>query len=192
MRDNNQRTLGVILAGGLSSRMKQDKATLPRDQHTMLEFSQAMLKKCNVDDVVISGNNHQIKDHYKNLGPLAGIFSVLQQCPAKALLIMPIDLPLIDSATLTQLKTIGELSNKACFYQGHPLPLYLPVNAFVEQFLQDNISIAMERGPSMKQLLNAIPHQAINLKNKNSLFNTNTPEEWQLAQQKLQALKNPR
>ena len=185
-----QKTLGVVLAGGLSSRMKTDKAHLKRNHETMLDFSQNQLTKCGVDDVVISGNNHQIKDLYKNLGPLSGIFSVIKQCPASALLILPIDLPLLSSATLKQLKTVGELSNKACFYEEHPLPLYLPVNAFITLFMQNKIDGASEKGPSIRQLISAIPHQTLQLKNQQHLFNSNTPQEWETAQHALKKTFN--
>lgn len=174
-----QKTLGVVLAGGLSSRMKQDKATLVRNHQSMLEFSQSILSKCGVDEVVVSGSNYQIKDSFQNLGPLSGIFSVIKQCPARALLIMPIDLPLIKASTLKQLKIVGELSNKACCYKDHPLPLYLPVNSFVELFLTQQLSAISGKGPSMRQLLAAIPHQIIDLPNQSCLINTNTPKQWQ-------------
>ncbi|GAA5139003.1 molybdenum cofactor guanylyltransferase [Thalassotalea piscium] len=179
-----QRTLGVVLAGGLSSRMKQDKASLQRNHQTMLEFSRSTLEKCDVDDIVISGSNYQVKDAYINLGPLAGIFSVIKQCPASALLIMPVDLPLITPEILMQLKLVGELSNKACSYKDHPLPLYLPVNSFVELFIQQALSknSLIEKGPSIRQLFKAIPHQEINQPDQSCLFNTNTPEQWQQAQ----------
>ncbi|GHE94745.1 molybdenum cofactor guanylyltransferase [Thalassotalea profundi] len=177
-----QKTLGVVLAGGLSSRMKQDKATLQRNHETMLDFSQSILKQCGVDDIVISGSNYQIKDLFQHLGPLSGIFSVIEQCPATALLILPIDLPLLKANTLKQLKIVGEVSQKACSYENHPLPLYLPVNSFVELFLQKSLSTTSGKGPSIRQLVKAIPHKTIAAPNTNCLFNTNTPEQWKHAQ----------
>ncbi|XQW84359.1 molybdenum cofactor guanylyltransferase [Thalassotalea piscium] len=175
-------TLGVVLAGGLSSRMKKDKATLQRKHESMLDFSQSILKKCGVDKVVISGNNYQIKDSFKHLGPLSGILSVIEQCPTHSLLIMPIDLPLIEPSTLKQLKIIGELSQKACCYQDHPLPLYLPVNGFVEVFLRQQLHGVKAKGPSMKHLLANIPHKILATPDQQKLFNCNTPNDWRHAQ----------
>ena len=186
------KTLGVVLAGGQSSRMQKDKANLQRNHQSMLEFSQSILRQCEVDDIVVSGNNYQIKDSFQQLGPLSGIFSVIEQCPASALLIMPIDLPLLSAKTLKHLKVIGELSQQACSYKNHPLPLYLPVTSFVELFLQNNLSNKSNKGPSIRQLLTAIPHKELDVPDSKCLFNTNTPEQWQYAQKTFKQLKAAR
>lgn len=38
-----------------------------------------------------------------------------------------------------------------------------------------------KNGPSIKALLQHIPHQAIQCGDSKALFNTNTPEQWQQA-----------
>jgi len=78
--------LGVVLAGGLSSRMGQDKAQLKRQQkatspsensaHSMLDFSKQLLADAGIKDIVISGDNHQIPDRVAHAGPVGGIYSV--------------------------------------------------------------------------------------------------------------------
>ena len=82
------------------------------------------------------------------------------------------------------------------------MPLYLPVNAFVEQFFQQSLSRTYSQGksqvasksannkrnlsgPSVRSLLTQIPHREITPKNSQCLFNTNTPEQWQQAKQLL-------
>lgn len=212
----HSQTLGVVLAGGLSSRMGSNKAELIREhgpskfsstqehshvQHSMLEFSQQLLKNCYVDDVVISSQHaqvakseftqNQIPDDFAQLGPLAGIFSVFKARQPKALLILPVDLPLMNAKTLRQLKLAGELSGKATFFNGHFLPLYLPNNAhtelfLVQQFSTKNHSLASGKGPSIKSFLHSIPHQEIPCKNNQALFNCNTPAQWEQAKKILQ------
>ena len=197
-----QSCLGVVLAGGKSSRMGKDKAHLQRNQQDMLSYSKALLKNAGSSQVVVSGDAHGVSDIVSNIGPLGGIQTVINQFKPKALLILPVDLPLMTATELTKLKQIGELSQRACFFVDNYLPLYLPVNAFVEQFFQqplpakklsstsDNSSTKQSiangkrglAGPSVRSLLNQIPHKAIQAKNPNSLFNTNTPEQWQQAQ----------
>ena len=179
----NSDCIGVILSGGLSSRMGTDKALLNRNAETMLSYSLKQLQNTNVTDVLVSGKQHGIADSFEQLGPMGGIFTIIEKYQPKALLISPVDLPFIDSQTLQHLKTIGELTAKPCFYQDNYLPLYLPVTAFVEQFfkqtflpfLQNNKSC---KGPSIRALLAQTPHKAIPLKNKQFLLNTNTPEQW--------------
>ncbi len=186
MHLNQQRhCLGVVLAGGLSTRMGEDKAQLKRNNIKMLDYAKQLLIDAGSSQVVTSGNKHQVTDIVEQAGPVGGIYSVIKQYQPSAMLIMPVDLPLMTSTALTKLKQIGELSQKACFYEGHNIPLYLPVNAFVELFLQKAFqSSAYQqsgKGPSIRSLLQQIPHQAIKADNQNILFNTNTPQEWQQA-----------
>lgn len=181
----NQSCLGVVLAGGLSSRMGEDKANLQRNSENMLTYSKQLLRSCKVDNVVVSGDQHEIADSYKTLGPLAGIYSVIEAKKPQALLILPIDLPLMTSSALAKLKQIGELTKKAAYYQSNYLPIYLPINAFTELSLKqifENIS-SNNKGPSMRQFISAIPHTELTLTNNQQLFNCNTPDEWQQAKQ---------
>jgi molybdopterin-guanine dinucleotide biosynthesis protein A len=193
VNSHNNECLGVVLAGGLSSRMGTDKAQLMRDDTSMLTFSKQLLRDTGIKTCVVSGNKNiindtsQVNDIVSQAGPVGGIYSVIKQYQPKALLVLPVDLPLMTSSALAKLKQIGELSGKACFYQDHNIPLYLPVNAFVELFLQNafqgEIFKQSGRGPSIRALLKQIPHQAIACENNQTLFNTNTPEQWQQAQQ---------
>ena len=196
---NNNTCLGIVLAGGQSSRMGQDKAKLMRNDVDMLSYSKQLLNDAGISQVVISGNNHQVPDLIENGGPVAGIYSVLKRYQPSAILALPVDLPLMTSAALQQLKTTGELSQKACFFQGHNIPLYLPNNAFVELFMSQAFSglnppvksAAMytasdtakntKSGPSFRALLNQVPHTNISPEHSSHLFNTNTPEQWQQA-----------
>jgi len=191
--------LGVVLAGGLSSRMGRDKAQLLREKTSMLEFSKQMLNDSGIKNVVVSGDNYDVPDKVKQSGPVGGILSVLSKFPqAKSLLILPVDLPFMTAKALADLRLKGELSQKATYFQGHNIPLYLPNNSYVELFLaqaftQNNkleqqskplgSSRFKAKGPSIKALLKQIPHQEIQSSDAKTLFNTNTPEQWQQARQ---------
>ena len=146
--------LGVVLAGGFSSRMGQDKAKLAYKNSDMLSFSKQLLKDSGLNKVVVSGDLHQVQDIIKNAGPVGGIYSVIQQYRPKAILVMPVDLPLMEVSALTQLRFKGELSNKACFFEGHNIPLYLPNNGYLELFLSQafkNLSSTSNKNPSTKK-----------------------------------------
>lgn len=187
--------LGVVLAGGLSSRMGKNKAQLMRNNTSMLDFSKELLLNAGVENIVISGSHaennvlkaqHQVTDIVAQAGPMGGIYSVIARYKPKALLVLPVDLPLMTVSALTKLKQVAELSGKACFFEDHNIPLYLPVTAFVEMFLQKTF-LSQDfkqtgKGPSIRSLLKQIPHQAIKADDAQLLFNTNTPEQWQQAQ----------
>lgn len=178
--------LGIVLAGGQSSRMGQDKSQLQRNHENMLTFSQQLLRSAGIKKTVISGNQHQadnaVADMITQAGPLGGIYSVLKQYQPSAVLVLPVDLPLMTSHALQQLKNCGELSQQACFYHDNYLPLYLPNNSLVELFFQQAFRNFSGKGPSMKGLLKQVPHQVLPVADQQSLFNTNTPEQWQQAQ----------
>jgi len=210
----NQDCLGVVLAGGKSSRMGANKALLMRNSSTyngqsrgnenMLSYSKNLLKNIGINNIVVSGHIDDgntatyVADEFEELGPMGGIYSVIKKYQPKALLILPVDLPLMTQQTLQQLKMKGELSQKACFFTDHFLPLYLPNNAFVEQFFTTNFAQYQQghtsavnekgdkkkNGPSIRSMLSQVPHQALALKSPQCLFNSNTPEEWQQAQQR--------
>ncbi len=187
----NCHCLGVVLSGGKSSRMGKDKSLLTRNNEDMLSFSTQQLHNAGASEVVVSGQQHGIADTIENVGPMGGIFTIIEKYQPQALLILPVDLPLIDDETLRQLKRVGELSNQACFYQDNFLPLYLPINAHVEQFFRQSFSqltldVKGAKGPSIKALLKQIPSKALMAKNKQRLFNANTPEQWQQAKQQFQ------
>jgi molybdopterin-guanine dinucleotide biosynthesis protein A len=210
----NQDCLGVVLAGGKSSRMGANKALLMRNSSTyngqsrgsenMLSYSKNLLKNIGINNIVVSGHiddgntETYVADQFAELGPMGGIYSVIKKYQPKALLILPVDLPLMTQQTLQQLKMKGELSQKACFFTDHFLPLYLPNNAFVEQFFTSNFAQYQQghksavnekgdkkkNGPSIRSMFAQVPHQALALKSPQCLFNSNTPEEWQQAQQR--------
>ena len=160
----NQDCLGVVLAGGKSSRMGTNKALLMRsssasfgqslDHENMLSYSQRLLKNIGIEKIVISGNvegentANNVADEFAELGPMGGIYSVIKKYQPKSLLILPVDLPLMTKETLQQLKIKGELTQKACFFTDHFLPLYLPNNAFVEQFFTANVTQFMQGNKS--------------------------------------------
>ena len=193
----NQDCLGVVLAGGLSSRMGENKAGLIRNNTNMLNYSKQLLTDVGIKQVVVSGSQYQVPDLFENAGPVAGIYSVLQRYQPAAILVLPVDLPLMTPAVLAKLKRTGELSQKACFFQGHNIPLYLPNNAYLELFMsqafatfnqaifaKNNDNRQQKNGPSFKALLNQVPHQSVTADNSTFLFNTNTPEQWQQAKAK--------
>ena len=183
--------LGVVLAGGLSSRMGKDKAMLQHKNSDMLNFSQQLLRDAGIKKVVVSGNQHQVADIVNNLGPVGGIYSVLTQYQPKALLIIPVDLPLMNASALQKLKLAGELSQKACFFENNNIPLYLPNSAYLQLFFErtfhnmpntdTTVPSQKKSGPSVKAMLKGLPHQSIAIDNPTWLFNSNTPEQWQHA-----------
>ena len=100
---------GVILAGGLSSRMGKNKAELKFHGVTLLEHQISKLRSLGIEDIVISGYERPIvgtrfvPDKYPLKGPLGGIHSGL--CAAKngSCLVTSVDTPLVPEKLLREL-----------------------------------------------------------------------------------------
>lgn len=107
--------IGVVLAGGRSSRLGQDKVRLrlPGDGRDMLARTADLLAAC-TDGVAISRRAssvgdapalpgvRSIPDREDNLGPFGGIWSALREL-RQPILVLSCDLPFMDAATLRRL-----------------------------------------------------------------------------------------
>lgn len=101
---------GLVLAGGESRRMGQDKALLVRDGESQLAHVTTLLEAV-TERVFVSTRSeqqeesersrfNQIIDRYDNMGPIAGILSAMEMFPEVDWLIVACDLPNIDAPTL--------------------------------------------------------------------------------------------
>jgi molybdopterin-guanine dinucleotide biosynthesis protein A len=104
---------GLVLAGGQSSRMGSDKASLSIAGNTLLERAVAALSE-HLPSVYVSITDKQaadpgrarfslIKDELHDIGPAAGILSAHMQDPEAAWLVIACDMPLLDSALIAAL-----------------------------------------------------------------------------------------
>lgn len=102
---------GAVLAGGFSRRMGRDKARLTIGGQTLIDRAIRLLHDLELP-VTVSARQDQIfnlpgcdrvNDTDPGLGPLGGLRSVMETCPDTAMLVIPVDLPRLRSATLRQL-----------------------------------------------------------------------------------------
>jgi molybdopterin-guanine dinucleotide biosynthesis protein MobB len=101
---------GLLLAGGRSERMGQDKALLSyHGGKTQLEHSSALLAEVCSKVYISCGDQPRelpstatalLSDRFLALGPLGGILSALQQDPRAAWLVLAIDMPALTAAGL--------------------------------------------------------------------------------------------
>jgi len=183
--------IGIVLAGGQSSRMKVDKSTLCINKVSNLQRGINLLKSVGLDDVVVSGNAPgQIYDIYKRGGPLSGILSVIDaksrdnsSQKISAVLVIPVDMPLLDTQTLSLVLSQGIQHNSACCFDAHSLPIYLPITDQLIDFLTNEFSsdrfVKYNKGPSFRHLLKLIGCHTITPPQSTILSNANTPQQWQ-------------
>ncbi|MFQ3236333.1 MAG: molybdopterin-guanine dinucleotide biosynthesis protein A [Paraglaciecola sp.] len=182
--------VGVVLAGGLSTRMGVDKATLchPISGLSLVSHAQASLMQAGADVTIISSNQlpGMVADKYPHLGPLSGIHGAFSYCKKNhpstlGVLFLPVDMPMITPTLLTTLYEQGRLRGKPCFYGRQFLPLYLPFSLAVLDYLQDTL----EKGEntSLKGMLsgNLAPVQLdipIVSEDAGVFTNLNQPNQW--------------
>lgn len=168
---------GLVLAGGLSTRMGKDKAALRRNHQTMLEYTESLLKSVGLE-IIVSGGERGIPDKVPQSGPLGGIYTVIKKYQVDALLVVPVDMPLLTPSLLQQLIAEGESSGAAVCYQDCYLPLYLPVNEALSAYLAQVLAPGSGLPRSIKRMLAAVNTIQLPVNDPNVLVNTNTPDEW--------------
>jgi molybdopterin-guanine dinucleotide biosynthesis protein A len=113
---------GLVLAGGLSTRMQRDKGLLHYYGQPQREYAASLLARychqvylsCRPDQVPEPESQFPLlPDTFMGLGPKGGILSALRHQPDAAWLVVACDLPLLDDATLHFLVTHRDPSRVA-------------------------------------------------------------------------------
>lgn len=189
-----KKTIGVILVGGKSSRMGTDKASLILSGVRLVDHVAKVLTLSGVSDVVVSGEiggYESIQDMVSNKGPVGGICSSLIRCYEKGFdkaVIFPVDMPLISREVARLL--IDSSENSAIdftftFFEKNPLPLAVKIDESVVNFCAKTISnLSAGEEISVKNFLKNFASLEIKIPENlvKNLTNTNTPNEWQEAQ----------
>ncbi|GHG72034.1 molybdenum cofactor guanylyltransferase [Alishewanella longhuensis] len=165
----------LILAGGQSSRMGQDKALLNLNGQSLLAHMQQLAWDSGAAEVLISRNQPGfIADQTQQQGPLAGILAALEHCQNAQLLVLPIDTPLLSVFSLQRLLQHAGAS-AACFANS-PLPCVLPVNPTLSALIHQLLQNGQRSVKALLAQLNAVSLPVPTTE----LLNTNTPQDWQL------------
>ena len=102
----------VLLAGGRSARMRQDKAFVTIDGEPLWKRQLRLLQELALQEVFLAGPAHAewlcesciiIPDAQPDAGPLGGIVSALRHCSTPLLLTLAVDLPNMMAAYLRSL-----------------------------------------------------------------------------------------
>ncbi|MEM9859490.1 MAG: NTP transferase domain-containing protein [Bacteroidota bacterium] len=177
---------GLVLAGGRSVRMGQDKGAIDYYGKPQREHMADLLSSL-CDQTFISKRSESsikseygfIEDTFTGLGPYGGILSAFRKNPNTAWLIVACDVPMLDEPTLQCLINNRDVSKVAtCFYNpetNFPEPLI----AIWEPRAYQRLLYFLGLGYSCprKVLINSDIHQVL-LDRAQVLTNVNTPEEY--------------
>lgn len=174
--------VGILLAGGQSSRMGVDKAELKLEGHSLLARTKTLLQQSGCESVFVSRNNAEgVADIYFNQGPIAGVHAVLNSpCfPKNCLaLVVPVDMPLLNTQMLTDLIQQALNSGINGYFDDCYLPCALHIHANTAAELERRLQNGQR---SVKGYLFDSGAASLGCRNTQPLINTNTPSEWQQA-----------
>lgn len=181
---------GLVLAGGRSLRMGEDKAGLMAGGMTLLQRAFVLLS-ARIDDVYVSVRADQsgdelradyplIEDQYSDLGPAAGILSAHRFAPHVAWLVIACDMPLLDDDLLAQLMTsrVADSEAVACMAADDSGPE--PLCALYEPATLAALRRHVEAGgsPSPRAWLESRPVTLIEAARPDALAGANTKQEF--------------
>jgi molybdopterin-guanine dinucleotide biosynthesis protein A len=173
--------VGLVLAGGRSSRMGEDKAMLRIHGRSLLELSLRVLRDAGAQQVAISGTRAGgIPDRWPDAGPVGGIASAMHGLPDGEWLVVPVDMPRLGPDVLLPL--LSERRQAVAHWQGHPLPMRLTMDAAARETLEAMMANP-GRGCSVAALQARLGATALPLDGLDTslLVNCNTPGEWREA-----------
>ena len=127
---------GLLLCGGRSSRMGQDKARLMLDGQSLLQRGLALLAQAGCQQVFAGGDYPGVPaivdlPRWQGRGPLAGIASALMQQPDALWLILPVDMPGVTAAMLQQV--LGQAQQLAA--DGEPVGMAVATSSLISKWL---------------------------------------------------------
>ncbi len=193
IKKNTPPIKALILAGGKSTRMGADKATLVYNQQKQLDRISEVLQT-SVNNVFVSIRPDQsldtnlptITDAFYGLGPMGAILSAFQSDPNAAWLVVACDLPFVDESVLDELISQRSSKHIATAFLNHETGFAEPLIALWEpkSYMRMLQFLAMGYSCPRKVLINSDTH-LLTPSNPSKLANINTPEEYRLAKERL-------
>ncbi len=179
---------GLVLAGGKSSRMGQDKALIdyhgaPHAKHLLETLDNMGIKSflsCREDQTDRKGLESlpKITDRFLDFGPLGGILSAMSHHPDKAWIVIACDLPYISNDKIADLISARDSSKHATAFFNQERKQFEPLFAIYEPQIYANMLNFLGQGMTCPQkVLFNTPVKRLSLETQSFLINVNTPEE---------------
>jgi molybdopterin-guanine dinucleotide biosynthesis protein A len=182
---------GIILAGGKSTRMGENKSLLNLNGKTVIERVVSLMKTIFQEVIIITNtpneydfiNTPMYKDIFENKGPLAGIHSGLAHSNNDKNFVISCDIPLMEQEMIefiinyktdkpiTVCRADGFIQQLVGLYSKSVLPII------------SNLLNTKDQSSSVLSLLDRVDPDIINVDkldiyNKDMFFNMNRPEDY--------------
>jgi molybdopterin-guanine dinucleotide biosynthesis protein A len=188
---------GLILAGGVSSRMHRDKAALQYQGAIQLDRAFELASR-HVEKVFVSVRANQVSDPararrplivdaFAGEGPIVGIRSALAAFPQSAWLVLACDLPFLSDAAIEVLLRERDPTRFAIAYLSAHDGLPEPLCAIWEPSAAAALAKYQAGGGHCpRKFLNSHAARLIEPSDRRALDNINTPEEYAQALEALE------
>jgi len=182
--------VALILAGGKSSRMGQDKALMSWDNIPMLKRVYQVANKCTEKVYIITPWQEKYQPiipkecewltELKNEGPLVAFAQGLTQINSDWILLLGCDLPLLNSDIIQEnwATKLKQLSPEILALVPQKSQRWEPLCGFYRQQIKIELEKTIDQGNfSFQQLLDKIPVKSLFIDSQieKMLFNCNTP-----------------
>lgn len=195
LQNSTPQIKALVLAGGKSTRMGEDKAAIDYHGKSQTEYMADLLSE-SIDNVYISARPDQeidsnypaIFDRIEGMGPYGGILSAFLSDPNSAWLVVACDLPFVDKKTIEQLIASRDSRKMATAFQSPKNEFPEPLITIWEPKSYMRLLEFMALGYSCprKVLINS-DINLLEANSKEALMNVNTPEELAEARAKIRA-----
>ncbi len=182
MQDQNRSVICVIMAGGFSNRMGQDKAHVKLGDHSLMDIAIRNLREASFFNIRISRNEAKtdyIQDIIPHKGPLSAIHAACVQYQENDILFLPVDLPLISAATLQKTVKKGIEDHTHVSIGDNNFPLFLKNSKHLIDLLEHQLK--RSNNFSVGRFIDSIKVKCVECENNDELTNINSPEDLQKA-----------
>lgn len=188
---------GLVLAGGASLRMGEDKSTIAYHGMPQRDYVGTLIKPF-CTEVFLStrpGQNiHEsttfpvLEDSFTGLGPLGAILTALRHDPDSAWLVVACDMPLVDNSTIQYLVQSRAHQSRATAFRVNPSSFPEPMLAIWEpDSYAELLNQLAYGGTCPRKYLIQADCKILDAPDGNQLLNANTPEERKLVMDQIRA-----
>ena len=181
---------GLVLVGGKSTRMGQNKAELQYHGKPQQQFAKELLENNQLETYYsvnkATKKQNQIADTFLHLGPFGGICSAFQKDPNTAWLVMATDVPFVTTKVIQQLLQHRNPSKVATAIKGRNKEFVEPLITIYEPKAYPILLQYLAQGYSCprKMLINS-DIEIVEI-DDDLVRNINTPEEFEAAKNEIE------
>lgn len=175
----------ILLAGGKSTRMGRDKAELPFQRTTLLEWQVQRLRGLGIEDIMLSGARRElagvrvVPDEFPERGPLGGLHACMKAARAPHCLVLSVDVPLVPLPALAELLRVHRESGAEATLLRHGDKLEPLIGVYQSGLFSRAQAILRGEHAAVRRLLDQADIQTVDWPGGDELFlNCNTPEDY--------------